>query len=312
MARRRKGRPVNGWLVLDKPAGMTAAQAVAKAKWAFQAQKAGHAGTLDPLATGVLPIALGEATKTVPYVMDGPKEYRFTVRWGVATETDDTEGAVAETSDARPTAAEIRAVLPRFTGEIMQRPPAYSAIKVGGERAYDLARDGAPPELAERPVFVERIDLVETPDADRAVFEIRCGKGTYVRSLARDLARALGTVGHVEMLRRTAAGPFAESDAISLEKLETLRHSPPESGEAPDFLLSVEAALDDIPALALTESEAGRLRNGQPVPVLRTENRECIAPLDDGDMLRALSGGRLVALTRLEGRQVHPVRVFNL
>ncbi len=325
MARRRRGRPVHGWLALDKPAGITSTAALGRVRRLFDAQKGGHGGTLDPLATGILPIALGEATKTVAYAMDRDKTYRFTVCWGEARDTDDREGTVTQTSDRRPGEADIRAILPRFAGVIEQVPPAYSAIKVDGERAYDLARDGAPPELAARRVVVNDLHLVDLPDRDHAVFEVTCGKGTYVRSLARDIARALGTVGHVAQLRRTRVGAFDENVAISLEKLESIRHIPASHGigDTPDggvsgaddllaLLLPIETALDDIPALALTGREADRLKNGQPVPVLRTDNRACIADLSDGATLCAMSDGKPIALVRLEDRMVHPVRVLNL
>jgi len=307
MARRRRGRPLDGWIVLDKPAGMSSAQAVGAVKRLTRAVKAGHTGTLDPFATGVLAVALGEATKLSQIVMDGAKEYRFELRWGAETETGDTEGAVTATSDARPDADAIGATLPRFTGEIEQVPPAYSAIKVAGERAYALARAGGAPELDARRVRIFELRH-EGCVSDRAdAFVVRCGKGTYIRSLARDLARALGAAGHVATLQRTRVGPFAIEDAISLEMLETLVHSAADSA----FVLPVETALDDIPALALTESEADRLRRGQPVPVLREANLATVRALDDGETLAAVSGERLVALTRLEGRQVHPVRVLN-
>ena len=307
MARKRRGQPIDGWLVVDKPSGMTSAHVVARVRRLLDAAKAGHAGSLDPLATGVLPIALGEATKTVSYVMDGAKTYRFTLRWGEARDTDDADGAVTETSDRRPDAAEIRAALPDFTGRISQVPPTYSAIKVDGRRAYEMARADEAPVLEPRDIRIARFELAETPDADHAIFLVECGKGAYMRGLARDLARALGTVGHVTALRRTAVGPFTESQAISLDKLAALGHS----AAAAECLQPVETALDDIPALALTESEAGRLRRGQPVPVLRTANRELIRDLADGDVLCALSEGRLVAFARLDGNQVYPVRVLN-
>ena len=307
MARRRKGRPVHGWVVLDKPAGVTSAQAVARVRRTLDAAKAGHAGTLDPLATGVLPIALGEATKATTYLVDAEKVYRFVVRWGLATATDDAEGDVTETSGARPDAAAIAAVLPRFVGAIEQVPPAFSAIKVDGERAYALARADRAPELASRTVQVESIELCGRPDPDHAEFLVRCGKGTYIRALARDIAVALGTVGHVAGLRRTAVGPFTEAVAISLDDFEGLGGS----AAASHHLLPVETVLDDIPALAVTESEAGRLRRGQPVPVIRKANRECIEALADGAVLSALHDRRLVAFVRLDGRMVHPVRVLN-
>ena len=292
--------------MLDKPLGMGSTKAVGRVRWLFGAEKAGHGGTLDPLATGVLPIALGEATKTVPFVMDGRKEYRFTLAFGEARSTEDAEGEVTATSDARPTDEAIRAMLGRFTGEIEQVPPAFSALKVGGERSYDLARKGEKPDLKPRRVIIERLELTGRPDRDHADFVVGCGKGTYIRSLGRDLAEALGTVGHLSALRRTAAGPFREAAAISLPKLEALGHIPPLLGA----LAPVATALDDIPALALTEAQAVRLRQGQPMPLTRD------APLS-GALVRAELEGKLVALVRLEvspggGSTLQPVRVFNL
>ena len=216
MARRKKGNPINGWIILDKPVGMTSTQAVGKVRWLFQAQKAGHAGTLDPLATGVLPIALGEATKTVPYAVDGVKAYEFTVRWGAETDTDDAEGRIVETSDLRPTADEIEAILPDFHGEILQTPPQFSAIKIQGERAYDLARSGETVKLEPRPVVIDRLDLVAMPDTDTSVFEAECGRGTYVRALARDMGRRLGCLGHVTQLRRTRVAAFSAGSAVTV------------------------------------------------------------------------------------------------
>ena len=320
MARRRRGRPVHGWVNLDKPAGIGSTRAVGLVRRAFDAQKAGHAGTLDPLASGVLPIALGEATKTVSFVMDGRKSYRFTVRWGEARDTDDSEGAVVATCGRRPTEAEIERALPAFVGEIAQAPPAFSAVRVDGERAYRLARAGTPVEPAARQVVIDRLDLVEAVDAERAVFEMDCRKGAYVRSLARDLAVALGTVGHVSGLRRTRNGPFRDCDAIPLEKLPKPRHMGTQDGDGPGFpavdcaalLQPVAKALDDIPALEVTESEAARIRNGQPVPVLRTGNRRRVDGLPDNAALCALLNGEAIALMRLNGRLAQPVRVFNL
>lgn len=298
---KRKGDKVDGWVVLDKPLGLGSTPAVGRVRRLFGAQKAGHGGTLDPLATGVLPIALGEATKTVPFVMDGAKQYRFTLRFGEARSTEDLEGDVTATSPVRPDDAAIRAALPAFTGTILQRPPAYSALKVDGQRAYDLARAGETVELAPRQVVIERLELLARPDPDHADFVVDCGKGTYIRSLGRDLALALGTVGHLSALRRTAAGPFREEAAISLSKLEALGHSPALLGA----LAPVATALDDIPALALAEAQADRLRQGQPVLLTRD------AP-PSGTLLRAELGSRLVALVRSDGVALKPVRVFNL
>ena len=310
MARKRRGQPIHGWIVIDKPQGMTSARVVARVRAITDAAKAGHAGTLDPLATGVLPIALGEATKTVAWVMDGSKAYRFMVRWGEARDTDDTEGIVTETSEVRPSEAEIRAALPQFVGSVEQTPPVYSAIKVEGRRSYALARADETVSLDARTVRIESVELVESPDPDHAVLEVRCGKGVYIRSLARDLARALGTFGHVCQIRRLAAGPFDEASAISLDHLDALRHSAPSS----DYLLPVETALDDIPALALTESQAEHLRHGRPVRVrgpgglrfVDTEN------LEQDLTVCAMAGDRLVALVRLDGDELRPVRVLNL
>jgi tRNA pseudouridine55 synthase len=274
--KKRDRRDVHGWVVLDKPIGMTSTQAVAVVKRLFSAKRAGHAGTLDPLASGGLPIALGEATKTVPFVMDGRKRYRFTVCWGEERDTDDTEGQVVKASDIRPTADAIRALLPKFTGVIEQTPPRYSAIKVQGERAYDLARDGEVVELAPRPVEIHELTLVEQPDSNRSIFEAECGKGTYVRALARDIGRILGCFGHICALRRTLVGPFGESDMIPLEQLEALcNRAASGEGSLADALLPVETALDDIPALAVTRADAARLHRGQAV-LLRGRDGELI------------------------------------
>ena len=308
MARRRRGRPVHGWVVVDKPVGPTSTQVVGRVRRVFDAQKVGHGGTLDPLASGLLPIALGEATKTVAYVMAGIKTYRFTLQWGIATSTDDAEGEIAARSEVRPERTQIEAVLPRFEGEIRQVPPAFSAIKVAGERAYDLAREGAAPELAPRPITIERLRLVDRPGPDLARFEVVSGKGAYMRALARDLGRALGTFAHIRELRRTAVGPFTEADAISLASLEALGHS----AAAFEHLLPVETALDDIPALALTETEAQRLRLGQAVSMLARANRDRIAELTNGEVICAMAGEKLVALARYEAGDLHPVRVLNL
>src|SRR5438045_6755437 len=262
----RDKRDGHGWVVLDKPIGMTSTHAVAVVKRLFQAKRAGHAGTLDPLASGGLPIALGEATKTVPFVMDGRKRYRFTVAWGEERGTDDTAGRVTQTSALRPSADAVRALLPQFTGLIEQIPPQYSAIKVQGERAYDLARDGETVELKPRPVEIHELTLVEHGDNGQSVFEAECGKGTYVRALARDIGRILGCFGHICALRRTLVGPFAESDMIPLEELEALcNRAASGEGSLADALLPVETALDDIPALAVTRADAAGLHRGQAV-----------------------------------------------
>ncbi len=298
MARRRGGRSINGWLNLDKPAGLTSARAVARVLAATDAVKAGHGGTLDPMATGILPIAMGEATKTTAYAMDGVKTYRFTVAWGEARDSDDAEGAVTGTSDHRPGEAEIRAALGDFTGDIDQTPPTYAAIKVDGQRAYKLARLGKPAAMTPRRVRIDRLDLISLVDDDHAILEMDCGKGVYVRSLARDLAIRLGTLGHVSQLRRTAVGAFLEVDAISLDKLEDLGHS----AALFEHVRPVETALDDIPALAVTDQQAARLKCGQAVHVL------CNEP----GMVRATADGRLVALAEIDDGMAKPVRVFNL
>ena len=307
MAKRKKGLPVHGWIVLDKAAGMGSTDAVSAVRRAMNAQKAGHGGTLDPFATGLLPIALGEATKTVQYVMDGEKTYRFTLRFGVETDTLDPEGEVVAQSDVRPDDAAIQAAIPQFVGEIDQIPPAYSALKIDGKRAYDLARAGEAPEMKARRVRIDRLELVDRPDADTAVFEVDCGKGTYIRSLGRDLAQALGTVGYLIALRRTRVGGFRENQAISLEDVAQLGHKP---GGSRGFL-AIEAALDGIPAMALSEVEAVRLRNGQSVPLLRKVDLERIADLKDGDELIAYCGGIAVALARYGKGEIRPVRVLN-
>ena len=305
MARQRKGLPVNGWLIFDKPRGMTSTQAVSRVKRLYQAAKAGHAGTLDPLATGVLPIALGEATKTVPFVVEGSKQYRFTVRFGAETDTDDAEGKVVASSEKRPTRAEIQAELPSFTGAIEQVPPRYSALKVDGARAYELARDDADFELAARRVSVDRLTLADHPDPDHCVLETLCGKGTYVRALARDLGRALGALGHVEELRRTRVGPFSEERAVSLAALDTLAESGGHEA-LKTALLPVETALCDIPALAVAGPDADRLRRGQPVLL-----RGCDAPILEGTVY-AVSRGMLVAIGEVSRGELKPKRIFNL
>lgn len=308
MGRRRRGKSIHGWLIIDKPAGMTSNAVVGRVRRLTGAAKVGHGGTLDPLATGVLPLALGEATKTVSFVVGGAKTYRFTVRWGEARDTDDAEGAVTERSDVRPAEDDITAALADFTGDIEQVPPVYSAVKVGGQRAYALARAKVAVELEPRTVRIDRFELVGRPDPDHAVFEVDCGKGAYMRSLARDLARRLGTVGHVTALRRTAVGPFAEDAAISLDNLESLGHSAPLAG----LLLAVETALADIPALALTEAEAQRLRHGQPIAVLPVASRSPFRNVSQGAVVCAMAGGRPVALAKISGGEIRPLRVLNL
>ena len=305
MGRRKKGSPVHGWFVLDKPVNMTSTQAVGIIRRVFNAQKAGHSGTLDPLATGILPIALGEATKTVSFAVDGEKAYRFTVRWGAETETDDTEGAVAKTSDLCPDRASIEALLPQFHGEIMQVPPAYSAIKVDGARAYDLARDGETVVLDARPVFIDSLQLVDMPDATTSVFEARCGKGTYVRALARDMGRLLGCYGHVIALRRTQVGPFDEAIAVTMDELMGVSDSgDPE--QLARLLQPVEAALADLPELLVSQSDAASLARGQTVLIRGRD-----APILSGPAY-ATSKGRLIALGELAKGALHPTRVFNL
>jgi tRNA pseudouridine55 synthase len=324
----------HGWVVFDKPYGMTSTQAVGKIRWLFNAEKAGHGGTLDPLATGLLPIALGEATKTVSYAMDGRKVYRFTVSWGEERNTDDLEGEVTARSDNRPMKSDIEAILAEFIGEILQQPPAFSAIKVDGERAYDLARAGETVELAARPVFIEALRLVDFPTADphpnpspqgggakgldpspqrgaakgidHATFEVTCGKGTYIRSLARDMGRMLGCLGHVSMLRRIAVGPFTEEHMISLEKLEELSHKAPGGNAMEGALMPIETVLDGIPAVAIDGSQAQRLRQGQQV-LLRGAN----APIAQEAVL-VTSGGKPLAIGTIEQGYLKSKRLFIL
>jgi tRNA pseudouridine55 synthase len=306
-AKKNKKRDVHGWIVLDKPVGMTSTHAVSVVKRLFTAKRAGHAGTLDPLASGSLPIALGEATKTVPFVVDGRKIYLFTIRWGEERDTDDAEGRVVETDDSRPEAAAIQALLPRFTGTIEQVPPRFSAVKIDGERAYDLARDGETVELAPRPVTIHRLDLVDIPDRDHAVLAAECGKGTYVRSLARDLGRMLGVFGHVSALRRRRVGPFGEGEMISLEPLESLCHrAAVGEGHLADVLLPIETALDDIPALAVSPADAARLQRGQAV-LLRGRDASIVR-----GMVQVASSGQLVAIAEVDRGEIIPKRVFNL
>ncbi|HSF93438.1 MAG TPA: tRNA pseudouridine(55) synthase TruB [Thermohalobaculum sp.] len=300
MGRKHKGNKVDGWVVIDKPVGVTSIKAVSKARWAFQAGKAGHAGTLDPLASGVLAIAFGEATKTVAYAQEGLKTYRFTIRLGQATATDDAEGAVTAESDLRPTDAQIEAALGAYEGDIEQVPPQFSAVKVEGERAYDLAREGVEMELAARPLYVESLKLIARPDADHAELELVCGKGGYVRSIARDLGRDLGCLAHVTKLRRLSSGGFTLEHAISFEMLDEIRHM-----GGSEHLLPVSTGLDDIPALAVPAAAAARLKQGQAVPVPATG-------LDYGDVAWASLDGLPVAIGTVKSGLLHPDRVFNL
>lgn len=323
MARRgkKKGRPISGWLVLDKPVGMGSTEAVSKIKWLFQAEKAGHAGTLDPLASGMLPIALGEATKTVPYVQDGAKIYRFTVTWGQERSTDDLEGPVTKTSDRRPSQADVEALLAKYTGVIMQTPPQFSAIKISGERAYDLAREGETVDIPAREVEIGRLDIVEH-DADHTMFEVECGKGTYVRSLARDMGRDLDCFGHVSELRRVEVEPFTQEDFVTIAELEAARFGAPDEGgedaanatdaiETPiDFdaidalLVDTAAALDCLPQIAISDDAATKIRLGNPV-IIRGRD----APVEAEEAC-ATARGKLVAIGAIEQGMFKPKRVF--
>ncbi|ARE40476.1 tRNA pseudouridine synthase B [Rhodovulum sp. P5] len=300
MGRSRKGRDISGWLVVDKPAGLTSNAVVNKVRWAFQAKKAGHAGTLDPAATGVLAIALGEATKTVPYITDALKAYRFTVRLGAATNTDDAEGEVIATSDKRPTDADIAAALPAFVGDIDQIPPKFSAVKIDGERAYALARAGEEVEIAARPLYVDSLEMVARPDADHVELEMVCGKGGYVRSIARDLGEALGCLGHVESLRRVWSGPFDAEDGIGMDLIEELARTP----EIDAYLRPLEEGLADLPELPTTPEGATRLRNGNPGIVLSSE-------AEYGEEAWASFDGQAVAVGVYKAGELHPSRVFN-
>lgn len=298
MARRKKGRAVSGWLIIDKPAGWSSAAVVNKVKWAFQAQKAGHAGTLDPEATGLLAIALGEATKTVPYLTDALKAYDFAVNWGAATNTDDLEGEVISTSDKRPSEDEVSAALPAFTGDIMQVPPAFSAVKIDGERAYKAARRGDEITLEARPLFVETLRL-KSHAPEQSLLRMVCGKGGYVRAIGRDLGETLGCLGHVAWLRRVWSGPFTLDNSVSLEEIERLARSE----EIDSLLLPVEAALADLPRMTATEEGALRLTNGNP--------GEVIGDAEAGEEVWAVRGGQPVAIGRYMGGMLHPDRVFR-
>jgi tRNA pseudouridine55 synthase len=318
--RKKKGRPVSGWLIFDKPKGMGSTEAVSKIKWLFKAEKAGHAGTLDPLASGMLPIALGEATKTVPYVMDGTKIYRFTVTWGAERTTDDLEGEVSATSDNRPDEAAIKALLPKYTGVIQQIPPKFSAIKIAGERAYDLARGGEDVEIPSREVEIDRLELIELPDDSTAIFEVECGKGTYVRSLARDMGRDLGCYGHIADLRRTEVAPFDEADFVTLAELEAV-HPPVPTEETSDegsyerlasrfsvmdgFLIDTGAALESLPQVAVSDDQAHRIRMGNPIILLGRD-----APVQADEACVTVKG-KLLAIGFIEHGQFNPKRVFT-
>jgi tRNA pseudouridine55 synthase len=298
MGRKRKGRDISGWLVVDKPAGITSTAVVNKVRWAFDAKKAGHAGTLDPAATGVLAVALGEATKTVPYITDALKGYTFTVRLGQATNTDDAEGEVTGARDARPTDAAIKQALGSFVGEILQVPPAYSAVKIDGQRAYKRARDGEDFEIAARPLWVEELLLVDRPDADHAVLEMTCGKGGYVRAIARDLGQALGCLGHVTDLRRTWSGPFVAEDGVGMDLLDEKA----KSRELDDYLRPLEDGLDELPRVHCPEASIARLRNGNPAMV--------IGDVEYGDECWAAHGDEAIAVGVFKAGELHPARVF--
>ncbi len=306
MARRKRGQPISGWLVLDKPLGITSTKAVSIVRAIFDAQKAGHAGTLDPEASGILPIALGEATKTVPFAMDGAKAYEFTVRWGEETNTDDGEGEITSTSDTRPTIAQIKAILPHYIGMISQVPPKFSAIKLAGERAYDKAREGQDFEIAARDVQIEGLELVSCPDKDSAIFKVHCGKGTYVRSLARDFGRDLGCFGHVTALRRTFVKPFGPNNMISLEKLEELSHKSADRSGLMACLLPIDAVLDDILAVSVDREQTLAIRQGRAV-IMRGRD----GPINK-DTVLATHRGKPVALASVEKGMLKPKRVFNL
>jgi len=300
MARKRKGRDIHGWLVVDKPAGISSNAVVNKVRWAMDAKKAGHAGTLDPEATGVLAVALGEATKTVPYITDALKAYRFTVRLGQATNTDDREGEVTVESDLRPSDDDIRAALPAFTGDIMQVPPKFSAVKIDGERAYKLARDDEDFEIAARPLWVEELTMVARDDADHVTLELTCGKGGYVRAIARDLGEALGCHGHVRDLRRIWSGPFDAEDGVSMELVQELA----KTGELDQHLYPLEQGLVDLPELKCTADGATRLRHGNPGMVIASD-------IEYGDEAWASFEGKAVAVGRYKSGELHPSRVFN-
>lgn len=309
MARRKKGDAISGWVNLDKPYDFGSTQAVGRVRRIFNAQKAGHAGTLDPLATGILPIALGEATKTVSFLMDADKAYRFTIEWGRTTASFDREGATTATSDVRPTREQVEAVLPEFVGDILQVPPAFSAVKVDGERAYDLARAGETVELKAREISIYSAKVIEAPDADHIEIAVECGKGTYVRAIVRDIAERLGACAHVSALRRTRVGPFDEDSAITLELLEDLGHK----ARCLEALLPVETALDDIPELAVTTEDAFKLKQGRPIVLVPRQVEALKARLSPGTRtVSAMEGGSIVALCEMRAGKLEPSRVFHL
>jgi len=309
MARRKKGDAISGWVNLDKPYDFGSTQAVGRVRRIFNAQKAGHAGTLDPLATGILPIALGEATKTVSFLMDADKAYRFTIEWGRTTASFDREGATTATSDVRPTPEQVAAVLPEFIGDILQVPPAFSAVKVDGERAYDLARAGEKVELKAREISIYSARVIDAPDADHVEIAVECGKGTYVRAIVRDIAERLGACAHVSALRRTRVGPFDEDSAITLELLEDLGHK----ARCLEALLPVETALDDIPELAVTTEDAFKLKQGRPIVLVPRQVEALKARLSPGTRtVSAMEGGSIVALCEMRAGKLEPSRVFHL
>ena len=303
---KKRGKPVHGWVVFDKPLGMSSTQGVGKIRWLFDAQKAGHGGTLDPLATGLLPIALGEATKTVQWAMDGRKKYEFRIKWGAETKTDDLEGEISALSELRPNQSRIASILNGFIGEITQVPPMYSALKIDGARAYDLARAGERPEMKPRQVLIEELRLIDGSNPDHADFEVVCGKGTYIRALARDMGRKLGCLGHLSMLRRTQVGPFTTNDMISLETLEELSHKPDRDEALRGVLRSIETVLDGIPALAVMDGQATQLRQGQPV-LLRGAN----APINCEAVL-VTHEGRPLGICEIAQGSLKTRRLFNL
>ena len=303
---KKKGKAIHGWVVFDKPLHMSSTQGVGKIRWLFNAEKAGHGGTLDPLATGLLPIALGEATKTVQWAMDGRKTYRFRVKWGAETETDDLEGKVSAQSEARPNQSSIESILNQFIGEITQVPPIYSALKIDGERAYDLARAGETPEMKPRQVMIEELRLIDGSNPEQADFEVVCGKGTYIRALARDMGRKLGCFGHLTLLRRTQVGPFSEKDMISVESLEELSHKPDRDAALQGVLHSIATVLDGIPALDVLEKDAAKLRQGQPV-LLRGAN----APLSEAAVLIRCDN-QPIGIGEISQGMLKTKRLFNL